>query len=141
MHDSLVKALSRVHGAIYRLSGGNVGTRLVDNDMLLLSTIGRSTGRTHTVPLLYLEDEDGYVVIASYGGRPQHPEWYRNLLEEPSAEVIIGSARTSVVAETMTDVERAVWWPRIVESYSGYAIYQSRTDRIIPVVRLSIHGS
>lgn len=139
MDDYLVKVLSRGHAAVYRLSGGRVGTRLVNNDMLLLSTKGRTTGKTHTVPLLYLTDDRDYIVIASYGGRPDHPEWYRNLEANPSAEVVIGSARQPVTAETMTAVERDIWWPRIVEAYSDYAVYQSRTERIIPVVRLSSH--
>jgi F420H(2)-dependent quinone reductase len=137
MHDSLVKILSRAHAGLFLISGGRLGTRLVNNDMLLLTTTGRTTGRSHTVPLLYLTDDRDYVVIASYGGRQDHPEWYRNLTVEPSARVQVGSTQQHIFAETMSSAERDVWWPKIVDAYSDYAVYQSRTDRIIPVVRLN----
>lgn len=104
--------------------------------MLLLTTTGRTTGRQHTVPLLYLRDGDRLVVIASYGGRPNHPEWYRNLLADPNATVQILEETRPVQATTMTPEERSVWWPRVVAAYGDYAGYQSRTDREIPVVWL-----
>jgi len=136
MNDASVKLLSRFHTGIYRLTRGRIGRRLVDNDMLLLTTTGRRSGKSHTVPLLYLTDGEDLVVIASYGGRPQHPEWYRNLAAVPLATVQILDATINVVATTMTATERDEWWPRIVLAYSDYAVYQSRTDRHIPVVRL-----
>lgn len=137
MRDSAVKALSRIHAMTYRLSGGRVGTRLVDNDMLLLTSRGAETGRPHTVPLLYLSDGEDLIVIASYGGRPDHPQWYRNLVQHPSASVHIGREVRQVSAHTMSRADRETWWPRIVDAYAGYEAYQSRTDRIIPVVRLA----
>ena len=136
MRDPTVRRLSRLHTILYRLSGGRIGTRLVDNDMLLLTTTGRVTGEPHTVPLLYLTDADDLVVIASYGGRDYSPEWYLNLLEEPLVEVQVRGGRRAMRAVTMGAEERAVWWPRVVEAYDGYQEYQSRTDREIPVVRL-----
>ncbi len=137
MRDLNVKLLSRLHTALYRLTGGRVGRRLVDNDMLLLTTTGRRSGTEHTVPLLYLRDGDDLVVIASYGGRPNHPEWYRNLLTNPRATVQILGETFPVRATTMTPQERSEWWPRVVDAYSDYAEYQSRTTREIPVVRLT----
>lgn len=136
MRDGTVKALSRLHAGVYRLTGGRVGRRLVDNDMLLLTTTGRVTGKPHTVPLLFLRDGDRLVLIASYGGRPEHPEWYRNLVAEPTAEVQVLGDRWRVKAETMGHHDRGTWWPRIVDAYSDYAVYQSRTSREIPVVWL-----
>jgi deazaflavin-dependent oxidoreductase (nitroreductase family) len=111
---------------------------LVDNDMLLLTTRGRISGLEHTVPLLYLANGPGYVVIASYGGRPRHPDWYLNLtaLLYPEAEVQVKGRTERVVARTATPEERAVWWPRVVAAYDGYREYQSKTDRVIPVVFL-----
>lgn len=137
MHDSTVKWLSRLHSGVYRVTGGRIGTRLVDNDMLLLSTTGRSTGSPHTVPLLYLTDGSDVIVIASYGGRPSDPDWYQNLLADADATVRVGSRSHAVRAITMDNDERAKWWPRIVDAYSEYASYQARTDRQIPVVRLT----
>ncbi len=137
MHDTTVKVLSRVHSTVYRISGGRIGRRLVNNDMLLLTTTGRVSGRPHTVPLLHLQDGDDQIVIASYGGRPNDPEWYRNLVADAHATVVVGSSRHVVAASTMPPEERAIWWPRIVEAYNDYAVYQSRTERTIPVVRLT----
>jgi len=134
--DSTVRRLSRLHTLAYRATHGLVGRRLVDNDMLLLTTTGRVSGEPHTVPLLYLSDGDALVVVASYGGRPRHPEWYLNLVEHPVVEVQVRGERHAMRARSMDPGKRAEWWPRIVEAYGGYAEYQGRTDREIPVVRL-----
>lgn len=104
--------------------------------MLLLTTKGRVTGEDHTVPLLYLRDGDRLVVVASYGGRPRHPAWYRNLVAEPSVRVQVNDTRMSMVARTATPEERSGWWPEIVEAYDDYSTYQSRTERQIPIVFL-----
>lgn len=137
MRDQTVKLLSHLHTALYRATNGLVGRRLVDNDMLLLTTVGRATEKPHTVPLLYLTEGDRMVVIASYGGRPDHPEWYRNLLQQPEATAQVLGKRIGVSASTMDAEDRAAWWPRIVDAYSDYAVYQSRTDREIPVLWLT----
>jgi deazaflavin-dependent oxidoreductase (nitroreductase family) len=136
LKDSSVKRWSAFHALSYRLTRGLIGRRLVDNDILLLTTRGHRTGEDHTVPLLYLEERDRYVVIASYGGRPHHPTWYQNLLAEPAVQVQVRSRRLRMVARTAGSEERERWWPRIVSAYDGYAVYQSRTDREIPVVIL-----
>ena len=136
MHDTAVKYLSLLHTTLYRATNGLVGRRLVHNDMLLLTTRGRLTGTDHTVPLLYLRDGGRLVVIASYGGRPDHPEWYLNLVHEPRARVQVLGDRREVMASTMTADERSQWWPRAVEAYGDYATYQARTTREIPIVWL-----
>ncbi len=136
MRDTNVKLLSALHTFLYRATTGRVGRRLVDNDILLLTTTGRRTGRKHTVPLLYLRDGNRLVVIASYGGRPTNPEWYRNLLATPQASVQILGEHREIQATTMTDGERSEWWPKVVAIYSDYAVYQSRTDRLIPLIWL-----
>lgn len=136
MRDSTARRLSRLHVLLYRLTGGFVGRRLVRNDMLLLTTRGTATGKLRTVPLLYLRDGDTLVVIASWGGRPDDPDWYRNLSHQPRASVQVGTKRWPVRARTADDRERALWWPRIVAAYPGYRGYQARTDRVIPVVFL-----
>ena len=136
MRDRTARTLSTIHTLRYRLTGGRVGRRLVDNDMRLLTTRGRRSGRPHTVPLLYLRDGEDLVVIASWGGRPQHPHWYTNLEANPRASVQVLKKRWEVKAEPMAAGERTEWWSRIVDAYDGYAVYQARTDRQIPVVRL-----
>lgn len=131
-----MKRWSAFHVFLYRITGGLVGRRLVDNDMLLLTTRGHRTGRRHTVPLLYLRDGRSLLVVASYGGRPRHPTWYENLGADSKVTVQVKSRKTRMVARTATAEERSRWWPRIVEAYDGYSTYQSRTDREIPVVFL-----
>jgi deazaflavin-dependent oxidoreductase (nitroreductase family) len=121
---------------VYRLTRGLVGRRLVHNDMLLLTTRGRRTGAAHTVPLLYLRDDDRLVVIASWGGRPHHPEWYLNLVAEPRAVVQIRTDSWVVLSRTADPAERREWWTRVVTAYAGYRDYQSHTERVIPVVFL-----
>ncbi len=136
MRDRAAKYMSSVHRVLYRTTGGAIGRRLVDNDMCLLTTTGRRSGRPHTVPLLYLRDDERVVVIASWGGRDEHPHWYSNLLATPTADVQVLGDRWPVTATTASPNERAVWWPRVLEAYDGYAEYESRTDREIPVVFL-----
>ncbi|HEY4606789.1 MAG TPA: nitroreductase family deazaflavin-dependent oxidoreductase [Acidimicrobiia bacterium] len=136
MRDSRVRRWSAIHKAMYRLTGGVVGRRLVDNDILLLTTIGRRSGRRHTVPLLYLSDRDRVVVIASYGGRDRHPEWYLNLVAEPMVVARIAATPRSFQARTASPAERGRLWPVVVAAYPGYAEYQTRTARQIPLVIL-----
>ncbi|MFO7548205.1 MAG: nitroreductase family deazaflavin-dependent oxidoreductase [Acidimicrobiia bacterium] len=140
MRTGTARRLSRIHVWLYRLTGGMVGRRLVDNDMLLLTTTGRHSGRPHTVPLLYLANGERLVVVASWGGKPDHPHWYLNLAAEPLATVQVRSRRFPVVARTASPEERATWWPRVVAAYDGYAGYEERTDRQIPVVFLDPAG-
>jgi F420H(2)-dependent quinone reductase len=134
--DSKVRRLSRLHRRIYRLTRGVIGRRLVENDMLLLTTRGRRSGRPHQVPLLYLREHERIVVIASYGGRPQYPDWFLNLLAQPEAQIQIRERHLSVRASVASASERSVWWARVVKAYEGYGDYQARTDRVIPVVFL-----
>lgn len=137
MKDSAVRRWSRAHRIVFRATNGVVGKRLVDNDMLLLTTTGRNSGKPHTIPLLFLRDGDRLVVIASYGGRDYYPDWYLNIGSDPVVGVQVPRrARVGMTARTAEPNEREVWWPRVVEAYDGYATYQSRTDREIPVVFL-----
>ena len=136
MRDSTAKRLSALHRILFRATRGAVGRRLVDNDMLLLTTTGRRSGTARTVPLLYLTEGESVIVIASWGGRPTHPEWYLNLVANPEVVIQVEGTRRAMCARTADADERARWWPRIVEAYDGYREYQSRTDREIPVVIL-----
>lgn len=105
--------------------------------MLLLTTVGRSSGKNHTVPLLYLVADERVVVIASYGGRDHYPDWYLNLTVSPQVTVQLPlERRQRRLARTASPQERGEWWPKIVGAYHGYATYQSRTEREIPVVFL-----
>ena len=125
---------------LYQATNGVLGRRLAGNDMLLLTTRGRLTGEPHTVPLLYLRDGDRFLVIASYGGRDRHPEWYLNLLADPSVTARVADRKVVLTARTASSAEREEWWPRVVASYGEYAVYQTRTEREIPIVILEHRG-
>jgi deazaflavin-dependent oxidoreductase (nitroreductase family) len=105
--------------------------------VLLLTTAGRKTGRRRTTPLTYLDDVDRLVLVASYGGAPRHPSWYLNLTAQPEVEVTRGRRTVRMQARTATPDERAELWPRVTSRYRGYAAYQERTTREIPLVILT----
>jgi len=113
-----------------------VAGRLAGMPVLLLTTRGRTTGRPRTVPLTYFVEGDGIVLVASYGGDDRHPGWYHNLCADPRVEVVQGRSRRALTARTATPEERARLWPTIVATYPGYARYQARTARPIPLVVL-----
>ena len=104
--------------------------------VLLLNTTGRKSGQRRTTPLLYLRDGEDFVVVASYGGAPRHPAWFLNLKANPETMAELGDREVRVRAEEANPEEKARLWPRLVEMYSGYEGYQSKTDREIPVVVL-----
>ena len=104
--------------------------------MLLLTTVGRRTGKTRSVPLLYVRHGNAYVVVASYGGHHHHPDWYHNLAARPATVAQIRGTRVPVTARTASPEERSRIWPLVVTAYDGYRGYQARTTRQIPVVLL-----
>jgi len=125
------------HIALYKATGGLVGRWIPGiGQMLLLDHVGAKSGRKRTTPLLYIEDGDNLVIIASKGGHPRNPAWFHNLRANPETTVQVGSERRSVRARVANPDERARLWPRAVETYGGYADYQRRTDREIPLVIL-----
>ncbi len=133
---AMMRVVSRTHEFWYRLTGGLIGGRVLQGPVLLLTTTGRKSGRRHTTPLLYLEDGERLVVIASNGGDERHPAWYLNLRANPQAEVQVGRERKAVAAETAGAEEKARLWRLMTEVYAGYDGYQERTSRDIPVVVL-----
>ena len=136
MNPLLLKFISITHEFLYRASGGRLGANLMGRPMLLLITKGRKTGRERTAPLQYMPDADDFVVIASYGGNPSHPEWYLNLKATPGVKVQVGRSRYRMRADTATGEERARIWNAAVDFYPGYAKYQEEVERTIPVVVL-----
>jgi deazaflavin-dependent oxidoreductase (nitroreductase family) len=104
--------------------------------VLLLTTTGRRSGQARTIPLLYLEDGGDWVVVASNGGRDEHPGWWRNLAASGTGEVEVGNVRTRVTAREVAPAERDQLWPRLVEMFPNYDEYRKKTDRTIPVVKL-----
>jgi deazaflavin-dependent oxidoreductase (nitroreductase family) len=133
------------HANRYLSSGGSdghmytttpPGGREITVPSLLLTTTGRKSGEKFIFPLFYGKAGDSYIVVASKGGAPQHPGWYRNLLANPEVEVQVGTAKMKARARTATGEERARLWQKALEFWPPYADYQRKTEREIPVVVL-----
>lgn len=136
-----IKVMSQANTWLYQRTGGRVGGNWRVGSALtapvpvcLLTTTGRKSGELRTVPLLHLPDGDRVLLVASQGGLPKHPQWYRNLLTNPHVTIQVGRRRRSMTAREATPAERAELWPRLVDRYADFASYQANTSRVIPVV-------
>jgi deazaflavin-dependent oxidoreductase (nitroreductase family) len=134
------RILGGVHKRVYRVTGGKIGGRIGKLPVLLLTTIGRKSGQPRTQPLAYTRAGDGYAVIASKGGAPQHPLWYLNLRANPLAEVTVGRETRKVRARDAEGEERERLWCALADLYPGYDRYAQKTSRRIPVVVLELAG-
>ncbi len=137
----LIDSFSWLHRTVLYASHGRLLNMLLGRKVLLLTTTGRKSGRRRTRPLIYYSYDDAYVVVASYGGNPSHPAWYRNLKVNPVVQVQVGNKRFTAKAETVDPELRAILWPKLVAMWRGYRSYQSSTDQEIPVVILRGEGS
>ncbi|MFF3501284.1 nitroreductase family deazaflavin-dependent oxidoreductase [Streptomyces sp. NPDC003247] len=120
---------------LYESSGGTRGTTLRDTGLpvVLLTTLGAKSGKIRKTPLMRVEDDGRYAVVASQGGAPTHPVWYHNLKADPRVELQDGPVRQDMTAREVTGEEKAAWWKRAVAAFPPYADYQEKTDREIPV--------
>jgi len=120
----------------FRANGGKVGGPFEGAPMLLLTTTGAKSGQARTAPLVYLPDGDRYVVFASKAGAPTNPDWYHNLVANPSVSVEVGSDRTDADAVVLTGEERDQLFATRAERMPGFKDYQDKTTRVIPVISL-----
>ncbi|MFE7749605.1 nitroreductase family deazaflavin-dependent oxidoreductase [Streptomyces sp. NPDC057428] len=118
-------------------SGGTQGTTLRGMPVILLTTRGAKSGKIRKSPLMRVEHDGQYAVVASLGGAPKHPVWYYNVLADPKVELRDGTVQQDMVAREVTGDEKALWWGRAVEAFPDYADYQEKTDREIPVFVLT----
>jgi F420H(2)-dependent quinone reductase len=132
-----IRLMGRLHAYLWRLSRGRFVDAVGAAPFLLLTTKVRKTGRLRTTPVLYLEDGSDFILVASFGGNDMHPAWYLNLKECPEAEVVIRESRRRVSAREITSEEKKLIWPRLVKSYPQFDLYQQRTSREIPLLRLT----
>ena len=135
----VLQALWVLHRAVNRLTRGRIGTREARGDRLgtlFLHTVGRRTGQPRATALFYMPDGGDVVVVASNGGSETDPAWWRNLRDQPDAEVEVGGRRRSVHARAATADEGDRLWPRLVAANPAYASYRSRLFRPIPIVIL-----
>jgi deazaflavin-dependent oxidoreductase (nitroreductase family) len=125
------------HVRRYRETGGEVGYEWNGVPTLLLTTTGRRSGEPRTSPLIFGRDGDDLLVVASVGGGPKHPAWYLNLQADPHASVQVRADRFDVVARTAGPEEKPRLWEVMQDLWPNYDVYQSRTEREIPVVVLT----
>jgi deazaflavin-dependent oxidoreductase (nitroreductase family) len=134
----LLNRLTGAHTALYRATGGWIGHRPPGlPPMLLLDHVGARSGVRRTSPLVYTRVGGDYVLVASKGGHPRHPAWFHNLRAHPDTTIQVGRRTLPVHAHVASDDERARLWPRAVATYRGFAGYQDRAERTIPLVVLS----
>lgn len=133
--DLGLKTMNLAHRAVLRLSGGRLLARPFGMPTVALTTIGRRSGQPRTVLLTTpVHDAQRLVLVASKGGDDRHPDWYRNLVADPEVTLTLDGEPRRMLARTASPEEKAELWPDIVAAYRGYASYQRRTNRDIPVV-------
>lgn len=125
------------HVKAYRETGGEVGYLWNGAPTLLLTVTGRRTGEPRTSALIFGQDGSDYLVVASMGGAPMHPKWYLNLQDRPEARIQVRDQQIDVTVRTAGPQEKPRLWRIMTEVWPNYEVYQSRTDRDIPVVVLS----
>ena len=137
MKDQIAKVVTSVHEAVFRASKGRIGGTGFGMPVLILTTTGRKSGKKRSTMLTSpIQDGDSVVLIASYGGDDRHPAWFLNLRDNPDVELMMGGHNRPMRARVASVEEKAELWPRVTSKYKGYAGYQERTDRDIPVVIL-----
>jgi len=120
---------------LYENSGGTQGTTLRDTGLpvVIVTSVGAASGKLRKNPVMRVEHDGRYAVVASKGGAPEHPVWYHNLVANPLVELQDGPAKRDMIAREVSGQERDDWWERAVAAYPPYAEYQQKTDREIPV--------
>ena len=118
---------------LYERTNGAEGTTMRGKPVVILTTVGAKSGKLRKIPLMRVEHDGSYAVVASQGGAPKHPVWYYNLVAHPRVELQDGPAKQDMTARELAGKEKAAWWERAVAAWPDYAGYQKRTDREIPV--------
>jgi deazaflavin-dependent oxidoreductase (nitroreductase family) len=131
---------ARENAELYMSSGGTEGTDMKGKPVILLTTIGAKTGKIRKTPLMRVEHNGEYAIVASLGGAPKHPVWYHNVKKHPRVELQDGTTTADYEAREVFGDEKALWWERAVEVWPDYADYQQKTDRQIPVFVLTPVG-
>ncbi len=128
---------ARENAELYMASGGTEGTELKGKPVVLLTTLGARSGKIRKTPLMRVEHDGEYAVVASLGGAPRNPVWYHNVKRHPRVELQDGTRTGDYEAREVFGEERDLWWERAVHVWPDYADYQRKTDRRIPVFVLT----
>jgi F420H(2)-dependent quinone reductase len=132
---------SRDQVQAYESSGGTAGNELSGKPVIILTSVGAKSGKLRKTPLMRVEHDGEYAVVASLGGAPKHPVWYYNLTANPHVELQDGPAKNDYVAKEVQGAEREAWWERAVAAWPDYAEYQKKTTRVLPVFVLTRSGA
>lgn len=130
---TMLVLLSRFNAAVYRMSGGRLMNKFADRDICVVRMTGARSGTQRDVPLMYVPNGDGVILVASLGGSPHNPSWYHNLVAHPDIDVLVNGVTRRLRARIATKDEKAALWPRCVAAYPPYQTYQDRTTRDIPL--------
>jgi deazaflavin-dependent oxidoreductase (nitroreductase family) len=122
---------------LFERTNGAEGNTLRGRPIIVLTSLGAKSGKIRKTPLMRVEHDGEYAVVASRGGAPKHPVWYHNLVAHPHVELQDGPVKRDYTAREATGEERALWWKRATEAWPDYAEYQTKTDRQIPVFVLT----
>jgi deazaflavin-dependent oxidoreductase (nitroreductase family) len=125
--------LSRFNAAVYRFSGGRLMAKFANRDICIVRMTGARSGTQRDIPLMYVPNGTGVILVASLGGAPNHPAWYHNLVAHPDIEVTVEGETRKLRARLASKDEKAALWPRCVAAYPPYQTYQDRTTRDIPL--------
>lgn len=128
---------ARKQAELFERSGGTKGNTMRGMPIILLTSVGAQSGKLRKSPLMRVEHDGEYAVVASLGGAPKHPVWYYNLRAHPHVELQDGPVRKDYLAREVAGEEKAGWWERAVAAYLDYAAYQQKTTREIPVFVLT----
>ncbi len=118
---------------LYESSGGTEGTTMREMPVVVVTSLGARSGKIRKTPLMRVEHDGRYALVASQGGAPDNPTWYYNLVNHPQVEIQDGPVRQDMTVRILDGEEKAVWWQRCVAAFPDYADYQEKTDRQIPV--------
>ncbi len=118
---------------LYESSGGTDGTTMRGMPVVIVTSLGAKSGKIRKTPLMRVEHDGRYLLVASQGGAPNHPTWYFNLVNHPEVEVQDCAVKQDMTVRELSGDEKSVWWERAVEAFPDYADYQRKTDREIPV--------
>lgn len=136
-HQPSAASWARDQVELYERSGGTEGTEMNGRPVIILTSVGAKTGKIRKTPLMRVEHDGEYAVVASLGGAPQNPVWYYNLTVNPDVELQDGPVKKDYQAREASGEERATWWERAVATWPDYAVYQVKTTRTIPLFVLT----
>jgi deazaflavin-dependent oxidoreductase (nitroreductase family) len=132
-YEPSTSARARGQVELYEATNGELGGDNRGRPVIILTSVGAKSGKLRKTPLMRVEHDGVYAVVASLGGAPKNPVWYHNLRKNPHVELQDGATRRDYTAREVTGEEKATWWERAVETWPDYASYQAKTDRQIPV--------